>query len=295
MNPTQTPSPGISNDNLFKNIENITEFEQAEPDNTEVTYTEAHKQEISNNWADFYNLRTEDLKQTAVETPVVQMELTERRVLENLEISQNQNFHQNEFKDMFTPEDNLKGSGSSLEEAGFKLNVGSAGKEIGKGLFGALAIFGEIFMDTLDIVKPKKAKRKEKAETDPVKAQKAAEKKAENMKKQNNIKAFYEGLKAQVGAAPNADAARMDAAEKENINKTAKIGQESYKGIKDSFGRITVYASSMFEIATKSQEKQAKKMEKEQKIASAGGAPDMNMDKVAEGGFLSSTGGQGAG
>jgi len=31
-------------------------------------------------------------------------------------------------------------------------------------------------------------------------------------------------------------------------------------------------------------------------IASAGGkGPDLNMDKVAEGGFLSSTGGQGAG
>jgi len=190
--------------------------------------------------------------------------------------------------------ENQKGSGSILEETGLKLNFPGLLKETTKTLGGIFSLFKEILMDTVTMVVGKKEKKAEKVDSDPVKARAAAEKKAENKRKNINIRSFFESVKSQAPQAASAEAVQFDVQEKENINKTAKIGNEAYKGIKNSFGRLTVYASSMFERAQMDQEKQMKKVEKEQKMASVG-KPDLNLDKAAEGGFLSSTGGQGAG
>ncbi|MBI2593269.1 hypothetical protein HYW44_01330, partial [Candidatus Daviesbacteria bacterium] len=205
-----------------------------------------------------------------------------------------ENFLEPGLKPVFVIED-VKGSGSSLEEAGLKLDFPALGKEIGRGLFGALGLFKEIFMDTVNLVVGKKEKRAEKPEADQEKAKAKAEKKLQEQRKKNIIRAFYDRMQARASGIATIDALRMETQEKSKINLTAKIGQESYKGIKDAFGRLTIYAASLFEKAQSDQEKKIKKQEKEMKIASVKSAPDLNLDKVAEGGFLSSTGGQGAG
>lgn len=302
MNPTLT-NPNNQNRNLFEGaFESLSEFEKALEDNNLVDDTEERKQLIREGWQDFYNLKTENIAEITNEGPVREVEISESRVeIQSPNLDYNipaEERFKPDFKPVFAIE-NAKGSGSLLEETGIVQDIGEKAKGFTKSLLGVFSLFGEIFLDTIILVTgkaEKKGKKAEKPETDPEKAKARAEKKAENQKKQNNIKAFYDGLKAQTGAVASINAIRMDAQEKSNINLTAKIGQESYRGIKDSFGRLTVYASAMFERAQLDQEKQAKKQKKEMMIASAGGkGPDLNMDKVAEGGFLSSTGGQGAG
>lgn len=285
MNPTRTQATDINKPNLFKGIENWSEFEKAEPENTSVTYSEQDRLSIHEGWNSFYSLKSENISEVTNESPVGRIEIHETTIENPLEP---------DLRSVFAIE-NARGNGSSLEEAGLKLDFVGLGKEIGRGLFGALGLFKEIFMDTVTLVVGKKDKKAEKPETDPEKAKLKAEKKAENQKKQNNIKAFFEGIKAQITSTVSIETLRMDIAEKANINTTAKIGQESYKGIKDSFGRLTTYAASMFEKAQLEQDKKAKKQEKELKISSISNNPDLNLDKVSEGGFLSSTGGQGAG
>jgi len=299
MNPTAV-QPNNQSRNLFEGVfESLNELEKVAEENNLVDDTEERKQLIREGWHDFYNLKTEEIS-VVNEGPVRNIEISETSI--ELETNHTEDISiEEKFKPDFKPVfaiENSKGSGSLLEETGIVDDVKEKAKGFVKSLFGVFSLFGEIFLDTVQLVtgeKKKKGKNVEKPETDPEKARAKAEKKAENQKKQYNIRAFFDGLRAQTGAVASADSLRMDAQEKSNINLTAKIGQESYKGIKDSFGRLTVYAASMFERAQLDQEKKVKKQEKEMKIASAGGKPDLNMDKVAEGGFLSSTGGQGAG
>ncbi len=286
----------------FKSGFETKEYEQlepVEPTGDTIPDSEEYRKTISNHWAEFYTLKTEDITSQTAERPVSRIEITETRV----EVQTSENSKSAEKEDTADSKpvyiiENQKGSGSWVEDTGIKLDFkglfGFLGS-FGKSLFGALSLFREIAMDTTTMVIGKKDKKAEKVDPNPEKARANAEKKAENQRKQGNIRAFYEGLKAQMGSVVSVEAVRMETQEKENINKTIKLTNASYKGIKNSFGRLTVYASSMFEREQLDQEKQAKKVEKQQKIASAGGGPDLNMDKVAEGGFLSSTGGQGAG
>lgn len=284
MNPTQTALQNAGTRNLFEGIETLGEIEKPESVIDSVRHSSSDKENIRNDWEAFYNQRSETSVETHAESIAPQTYSNEFN---------QDNFLEPDLKPIFVIE-NQKG-GSSLEEAGLKIDFPTLGKEIGRSLFGVFSLFGEIFKDTLDLIIPKKIKAKEKPETDPEKARAKAERKAENQRKQGNMKAFFDALRAQTSAFFTIDSERADAQEKANINLTAKTGHESYKGIKDAFGRLTVYASSLLEKAQLDQDKKVKKQEKELKIASVGGAPDMNMDKVAEGGFLSSTGGQGAG
>lgn len=300
MNPT-TLQTNTQNRNLFDGaFENLNEFEKTPLENTFVADTEERRQLIKEGWHDYYNLKTENITEVINEGKVNKVEISEPRVeaqtVEPEEASIEELFKP-DFKPVFAIE-NQKGSASLLEETGIVKDIQEKAKGLAKSILGVFSLFGEIFLDTIQLVageKKKKGKKVEKPETDPEKAKASAEKKAQNQKKQNNIKAFFETLKAQFTSVFTVEAARMDAQEKSNINLTAKIGQESYKGIKDAFGRLTVYAASLFEKAQLDQEKKAKKQEKEMKIASISKTPDLNLDKVAEGGFLSSTGGQGAG
>lgn len=292
MNPTLT-RPTAQNRNLFEGaFESLGELEKAEEQNNYVPDSAERSLSIASGWESFYEMRTEVnesvVEKTEIENTRVEFDL--KKTIETpMEESVNQDFNSSGIIEK------QKGSGSFFEETGISLNPIKKAKEFTKNLLGVFSLFKEIFMDTVTLVVGKKDKRAEKPEADPEKARSKAEKKAENQKKQGNIKAFYDGLRSQSSSVASADILRMETQEKANINLTAKIGQESYKGIKDSFGRLTIYAASLFERAQLDQEKQAKKQEKEMKIASAGGGPDLNMDKVAEGGFLSSTGGQGAG
>lgn len=301
MNPTQTAQKPnvVSPENLLEKAFENDQFSRAVPAEAEdlVTHTKEHLKSIGNDWADFYRLKSEDIKEVVAESFVNRQEIRETKIehefskaIENVE----EVTTVGETRTSFIIEEQ-KGSGSLIEEAGLKLNFPALGKEIGKSIFGALSIFKEIFMDTAGLFITKKDKKAEKVDSDPAKAKAAAEKKAEKQRKSANIRAFYEGLKAAVSQVAAPEAVRIDVQEKENINKTIKLTNTSYKGIKDSFGRLTVYAASMFEKEQLDQEKQAKKQEKEQKMAAVSKGPDLNMDKVAEGGFLSSTGGQGAG
>lgn len=305
MNPTTTSSKPnvISSENLLERAFENTEFPLVEPvDEIEVvTHSEEDKLAIKNSWAEFYSLRTEDITSQTPESPVERIQLTETKIDFQVQpltsTAENEENFSGSKQAFFIKEQ--KGSGSWVEDAGLKLNfkglLGVFGS-VGKSLFGALSLFREIATDTTTMVIGKKDKKTAKAETDPAKAEAAAKKKAENQRKQGNIRAFYEGLKAQAASVVTVEAVRMDTQEKENINKTVKFTNVAYKGIKDSFGRLTIYAASMFEREQMDQEKQAKKQEKEIKMASAvATGPDLNMDKVAEGGFLSATGGQGAG
>lgn len=296
MNPTRSQTRNLNKPNLFEGIENWNEFEKTEPENISVRHSENDKQQMRESWVSLYHLKTEDIAEVVNQSPVNRMEANKTAV--SVEFSDKTFSEENpqvlDEKPVFAIE-NAKGSGSSLEEAGFKLDFPALGKEIGRGLFGALGIFKEIFMDTVSLIVDKKDRKAEKPETDPEKAKAKAEKKVEDQKKKNNIRAFYDRMQAQTSGIAPIDAVRMEAQEKANINITAKIGQESYKGIKDPFGRVTTYAASMFEKAKLDEDKKAKKQEKEMKIASINKGPDLNLDKVAEGGFLSSTGGQGAG
>lgn len=302
MNPTLTPNSD-SNNSLFRNsFENKLERESTEPTVTIeplgeedlVTHTEEHKADIKNSWAEFYSLKTETVQ--TIESPVNKVEITETKVeYQFTEKAQSKELQEDKQVDkpVFLIEEQ-KGSGLWAEDAGLKLDFKGLFKGLFggffKNLFGSLNVFKEIALDTTTMIVGKK----EKAAKPAPKTEEEAKKKAENQRKQGNIKAFYEGLKAQSGSVASAEAIQAEAQEKENINKTIKLTNVSYKGIKNSFGRLTVYAASMFERESLDQEKKMKKIEKEQKMASAGG-PDLSLDKAAEGGFLSSTGGQGAG
>jgi hypothetical protein len=301
MNPTATSSkPGATGsqslfNGAFKTGFETKEYEQPEAVNDSVPDSQEYRKTISTNWAEFYSLKTEDINPQSPERVINPTEISQMRV----EVQQAENTptvekteSQADLRPISAIEDQ-KGDGSALEEIWSHLEPAKKLKGAAKNLFGGLSIFGELFMDTVKFFTPKKA---EKVETDPEKAKAAAEKKAEKQRKQGNRNTFLQALMAHASAVVSPDAARMETQEKANINITAKIGNEAYKGIKDSFGRITVYAASLFETAQMDQEKHAKKQEKEAKMQSAGGrGPDLNMDKVAEGGFLSSTGGQGAG
>lgn len=288
MNPTRSKTQNLNKPSLFEGIENWNEFEKPEPENISVRYSENDLQQMGESWISFINQKNESsVSRMEASKTAVSVEFSDKTFTE-------ENPQVLDVKPVFAIE-NAKGSGSSLEEAGFKLDFPALGKEIGRGLFGALGIFKEIFMDTFSLIVGKKEKQAEKPETDPEKAKAKAEKKVEDQKKKNNIRAFYDRMQTQSQGIAPIDAARMEIQEKANINITAKIGQESYKGVKDAFGRLTVYAASLFEKAQTDQEKKAKKQEKEMKIASISKDPDLSLDKVAEGGFLSSTGGQGAG
>lgn len=294
MNQTPAGRPqsnGISSENLFERaFESKNEWELPEVVNDTVPHSEEDPKALSSNWVEFMSLRTE-----VSEGPVTKVEI-EQTAIETQFSQPLRIFEQEETIINSKPLDVIeaqKGSGSAFVEYGRK--VIPEFKDLWKSTLGALSLITELFMDTAGLFIPKKDKRAEKPETDPEKARAKAEKKAENQRKQNNIKAFYEGLKTMVALVVSPEAARMESREKENINKTAKTGNEAYKGIKDAFGRLTAYALSMFERAQLDQEKQSKKIQKENKMASVTKGPDLNLDKVAEGGFLSSTGGQGAG
>lgn len=292
MNPTQG-SPGIGNyNNPFENIESKNEYEQPEPVNEIVSHRPEDLREIRSGWESFYQMRTEDTETKSENNSYKTESYFESVTIE----SRNEDPFKPDLRPLFAME-NQKGSGSLLEETGITLNPFKKLGEIGKSLFGVFSLFKEIFMDTVTLVTGKKEKKKaQKVPDDPEKARAEAEKKAKEQKRKNNIRAFYDGLQAQSTSVASVEVVQMEVQEKANINKTSKIGHESYKGIKTSFGRLTVYAASMFEREQLDHEKKAKKIEKEQKIASIGkGGPDLGLDKVAEGGFLSSTGGQGAG
>lgn len=296
MNPTPT-SASDNNNSLFQNG-----FEsKAEKDNTEpveitepigdlVTHTQEHKNEIKNSWTEFYSLKTEDISRITPEKPVTRIEIQETRV-ETVYTPKVERAEQNVDTKPYYLIDTQKGSGSWLEDAGFKLNFKGLFGVFGsfaKSLFGAMNIFKEISFDTGKLLYT--SFKKEKPAPDPKKAEKEAEKK---LKRRTNIQAFFQGLQAQMAGRVSVEAVRMETQEKENINKTIKLTNTAYKGIKDSSGRLTVYAASMYEREQLEQEKQYRKIEKQQKAAPAG--PDLSLDKAAEGGFLSSTGGQGAG
>lgn len=292
--PTQQAIP---NRNLLEGLETLNEFELSDKTNDLVDLTEEHKDTIREGWNEFYNLKTEGVSEIASENSLGNHEIRYTQI--EAEFSKPINILDQTEKPVSRPIyiiEEQKGSGSAFAEYGKKLIPEF--KDIGKSLLGALSLITEIFMDTASLLIPKKDKKPaQKAETDPEKARIEAEKKVENARRQNNIKAFYEGLKAQIAAVVSPDAERMQTQEKANINLTAKIGHESYSGVKDVFGRLTAYALSMFEQGQKDHEKKAKKAEKESKIASIAksSGPDLSLDKVAEGGYLSSTGGQGAG
>lgn len=286
MNPTQNATKFGSYNNPFENIEAKNEYEQPEPVNEIVNHRPEDLAEIRSGWESFYQMRTEDIE--------ARSDRIERHS-ETLTVTQEVDPFKPDLKPIFAVEDQ-KGSGSLFEETGIDLNPVKKVKGLFAGLFGALGLFKEIFMDTVTMIVGKKDKKAAKVPSDPEKARAEAEKKTKEQKKKNNIRAFYDGLQAQRTAVTSVEVVQMETQEKANINKTSKIGHESYKGIKNSFGRLTIYAASMFEREQLDIEKKAKKVEKEQKIAAVSRkGPDLGLDKVAEGGFLSSTGGQGAG
>lgn len=296
MNPNSASTN--QNNSLFNNAFETKEFEQTEPEPTSVTHTDSDKQAIKDSWSEFYSLKTEEIHTYTPENAVNRTEITETKV-EYQFTEAPKIFQLQEEKAAPAAEiviEKQKGSGNWVEDAGLKLDFkglfsfvfGGLGKNLG----GALGVMFEISKDAV-----KAATRTEKKAEDPTHAsdggKKAEAKKKADAKKKGNIRAFYDGLRAQAGPVASIEAIQAEAQEKENINKTVKLNT-SYKGIKDSFGRITKYAASMFEKAQMEQEKQVKKIEQQQKSAATKG-PDLNLDKAAEGGFLSSTGGQGAG
>lgn len=304
MNPNAAAGTNNTNSLFVNSFETKVEKDSSEPvelievDQDVVTHSEDDKLAIKNSWAEFYALKTEDIRPVTPEKQVNRFEITETKVEfagETPKIFKTETIKvEVDNKPTYLIEEQ-KGSGNWLEDAGFQLNFKgllNVFGSFGKSLFGALNIFREIGMDTGKLL-IKSAKGEKPAEKDPAKVEAAAKKKAENQRKQGNIRAFFDGIRAQM-APVSIDAVRMETQEKENINKTIKLTNVSYKGIKTAAGRLTVYAASMFEREQLEQEKQYKKIEKQQKAASTKG-PDLNLDKAAEGGFLSSTGGQGAG
>lgn len=304
MNPSapQTNPNTVSQENLLEKAFENNEFSQINlpPIDEEnlVIHSDDHKAEIRNSWAEFYALKSEvnegpatklEVQQSVESIRVEEFKEDSRQEIQRMFIeakpskveAQSKETRPNEFIDK------QKGSGSAWTEAGMKVvpNV----KDVSKSLFGALNIFREIFMDTGNLLF--------KAFTEkfltPEQIKKNAEKKAKQKEKNARIQAFYDKMAAQRASVVAIEVDRFQTQEKENINKTVKLNT-AYKGIKDSAGRLTVYAASMFEREQLEQEKVYKKMEKDQKMASTKG-PDLNLDKAAEGGFLSSTGGQGAG
>lgn len=303
MNPNQAQTNQVvSPENLLeKAFENqtLTQDTVIIEDNSDdfVTHSDQHKADISNSWADFYALKTENLVQPSPEKPLLNFEvkqtIIETTYTEPVKYTPKKEEIVFDKKPIYLI-DEQKGSGNWLEDAGFQLNFKGLFNVIGsfgKSLFGAMNIFKEIGLDTGKILYTGFKKDKPVKKEDPSKAKKEAEKK----RKFANIRAFYDGVRAQMSASVvSVEAVRVESQERENVNKTIKLTNASYKGIKDNFGRLTVYAANMFEREQMEQEKTYKKIEKQQKMASAKG-PDLNLDKAAEGGFLSSTGGQGAG
>ncbi|MBI2593334.1 hypothetical protein HYW44_01675, partial [Candidatus Daviesbacteria bacterium] len=114
MNPTRAQTPGINKPSLFEGIENWSEFEKAETDNTKVIHSAEAKQTIRESWDSFYRLRTETINETVKENPLTKSEVGETVTLQ-------ENFLEPGLKPVFVIED-VKGSGSSLEEAGLKLD-----------------------------------------------------------------------------------------------------------------------------------------------------------------------------
>jgi hypothetical protein len=292
MNPTQSGSGIGSYNNPFESIEARNEYEQAEPASEVVSHKKEHLDEIRSGWESFYRMKSVDRTEGKQESSWRVETFSETRI----EAASTSDPFTPDLKPIFAIEDQ-KGNGSLFEETGIDINPLKKVKGLFSGLFGALGLFKEIFSDTVTLVVGKKEKKAAKVPSDPEKAKAEAEKKAKEQKKKNNIRAFYDGLRAQASTVATVEVVQAETQEKANINKTSKIGHESYKGVKNSFGRLTVYAASMFEREQLDMEKKAKKAEKEQKIAAMSGkrGPDLGLDKVAEGGFLSSTGGQGAG
>ena len=126
-----------------------------------------------------------------------------------------------------------------------------------KDIFG---VFGSLFKE----VRGGKVKAPETDEAKLKKKQKEEEKK-------RNIASFNEALRAQAAPLANSEMKRASRQEAININTVGKIGNELYQGIKDSYGRLTVYAQTLFEKGQIEQENKAKKAEKESKIAQATG------------------------
>lgn len=285
--PTLSKPIPLSPENMFERGFERNEFEKAEESNNQVALNQEQLNEISNSWVNAMDQRSDREKPTqSIEIQSFQIQTVEEKSNGFTET------RTETYVDATTVIAQSKGA-SIFKEAGLKITPDF--KDIGKSILGTFSLLKELFMDTASLFIPKKEKPTERVETDPEKAQAAAEKKAEKQKRNNRITVFLNAMQAQISAIVSPDAARMETMEKANINLTAKIGQESYKGIKDSFGRLTIYAASLFATAQLDQEKQSKKLEKEQKMTSVTKGPDLNMDKVAEGGYLSSTGGQGAG
>lgn len=312
MNPTQTTqNPNVvSSENLLEKAFENNEFAQTvvPPIDEEdlVTHSEDHKAEIRNSWAEFYAMRSQvtenpaaqtEVKQTVVETvkttetvegPVSKVEVSQMVVEQIFKPHAVETPKTNPDSGRFDIIKEQKGSTSAWKESGIKVLPDY--KDIGKSLWGALNIFKEIFTDTAKLLYKSFT---EKFLT-PEEIKKNDEKKAKQKEKNARIQDFYNKMAAQKAAIVTVEADRFQTQEKENVNKTLKLTNTAYKGIKDSAGRLTVYAASMFEREQLEGERQMKKVEKQQKMAAVKG-PDLNLDKAAEGGFLSSTGGQGAG
>lgn len=303
MNPNAVSGNNNTNSLFVNSFETRVEKDNSEPaqlvevDLDVVSHTEDDKLAIKNSWAEFYALKTEDIiKPITPETPAETFELQQTRI--ETQFQEPVKYYEKEEVEIIDTRpshiiDQQKGSGNWLEDAGFQLNfkgLFNVFGSFGKSLWGAMNIFREIAVDTGKVLHTGFKKDKPVKKEDPAKAKKEADKK----RKFGNIRAFYDGVRAQMSASTvSVETVRVETQERENINKTIKLTNASYKGIKDSTGRLTVYAANMFEREQLEQEKVYKKMEKQQKIASTG--PDLNLDKAAEGGFLSSTGGQGAG
>lgn len=289
--PTLSKPTALNPESMFERGFERNEFEKAEESNNQVALNQEQLNEISNSWVNAMDQRLEAREKPiqSIEIQSVQIQTVEEKPTDNSSQAKTETYVHST-----VVVERTKG-GSIFKEAGLKLVPDF--KDIGKTILGTFSLLKELFMDTASLFIPKKEKPAERVETDPEKAKAQAEKKAENQRKRNNMSVFIQAMQAQIAAVVSPDVARIEAQEKANINLTAKIGNESYKGIKDAFGKLTVYAASLFAQAQLDQEKQAKKMEKEQKMAAVTKAsgPDLNLDKVAEGGFLSSTGGQGAG
>ena len=303
MNPNAVSGNNNTNSLFVNSFETKIEKDNSEPvelvevDVDTVTYTDEHKAAIKNSWAEFYALKTEDvIGKITPERPAERFELQQTRI--ETQFQEPVKYYEKEEVEIIDTRpshiiDQQKGSGNWLEDAGFQLNFKGLFKVLGsfgKSLLGAMNIFKEIAFDTGKVLQTGFKKDKPVKKEDPAKAKKEADKK----RKFANIRAFYDGLRAQSGSVVSKEAVQAETQERENINKTIKLTNASYKGIKDATGRLTVYAANMFEREQLEQEKVYKKIEKQQKMASTKG-PDLNLDKAAEGGFLSSTGGQGAG
>ena len=247
MNPNAVSGTNNTNSLFVNSFETKIEKDNQEPvelvevDIDTVTHTDEHKQAIKNSWAEFYALKTEDvIGKVTPERPAERFELQQTRI--ETQFSEPVKYYEKEEVEKIDTRpshiiDEQKGSGSWLEDAGFQLNFKGLFNTINsfsKSLIGAMNIFREIAVDTGKVLHSGFKKDKPVKKEDPAKAKKEADKK----RKFANIRAFYDGVRAQMSAsAVSVETVRVETQERENINKTIKLTNASYKGIKDATGR----------------------------------------------------------